>query len=132
MSVLGWLYVCMYMPTYRCSGSWARTPGCWSTHHRIIPASLPLILAFYYLGLLAHSLPGIAGPHPEEYVPLALGSLTLLLLLLPALPMLQCRIYRTRREIVPWLNLFSVRTTKHDNKTRQVTQKAKNSKRFPF
>lgn len=61
-----------------------------------MPWVLAAGLAFYYLGLLAHSVPGIAyfyeawvGLHPEESVPLALGSPILLLLLLPALPMPQ-------------------------------------------
>ena len=65
----------------------------------LLTASLPLLLAAYCLGLLALGLPGLAARagarvslQPEESVPLALGSLTLLLLLLPALPVHLARV----------------------------------------
>ena len=58
-----------------------------------ITSSLPLCLAAYCLGVLAHNLPGMAasagarlGLLPEESVPLSIASFTLLLIFLPVLP----------------------------------------------
>jgi len=59
----------------------------------LLTASLPLCLAAYCLGILALNLPGMAARAgtrvdllPEESVPLSLASFTLLLILLPFLP----------------------------------------------
>jgi len=81
----------------------------------LLSASLPLLLASYCLGLLAHSLPGLAasagarvGLHPEESVPLALGSLTLLLLLLPALPVRLARVGGATVQCLACLQLSAI------------------------
>ena len=74
-----------------------------------------LALASYCLGLLAHILPGLAasagarvGLHPEESVPLALGSLTLLLLLLPALPVRLARVGGATVQCLACLQLSAI------------------------